>query len=447
MALSKNSYWLKSGIYTILQRVTTLFTGFGSFYILVRSLDKSDMGAYALFLTVTALIEVGKNGLIQNAQIKYSASASEEEYPKILSASFSLNLFIAIFLIIVLLLLAKPLSLLWNSPPLENMFYLYCITSIVLVPFYQFNFIQQANLDFKGIFYSSLVRQGLFFSGILISVLVGYKISLNEIVWLMTIGAVFGTIVSYPFVKKFFRISKKIEWIWVKKLFHYGKYVFGTNISSMIYSSIDQMMLGSLLGTAQVAIYNTAARINNFVEVPLSAVATIVFPQSAKRIETEGKESVCYLYERSVGLLLAMIVPVIIITLLFTKEIIWIIAGSEYYSSIPILQIIILGTLLQPFGRQFGVVMDSIGKPKINFIILVIIAVINVIMNYIFIKMIGTIGAAIGTMITLAIFFTINQIILKKEIGVKTHHPFIYMYKFYIDGFKIVKNKLLRSSN
>ncbi|HRE41224.1 MAG TPA: flippase [Ignavibacteria bacterium] len=445
MAFSKNSYWMKSGVYTILQRVTNLFTGFGSFFILVRTFDKDEMGAYALFLTVSSLIEVSKNGLIQNAQIKYSASASEEEYPKILSASFTLNVLIAVFLIIVLLILANPLSELWKSPDLKNMFYLYCITTLILVPFYQFNFIQQANLDFKGIFYSSLVRQGIFFTGILVSVIIGYNISLNEIVWLMTIGATLGTLVSYPFVKKFFRISKKIEWVWVKKLFHYGKYVFGTNVSSMIYSSIDQMMLGSLLGPKNVAVYNTAARVNNFVEVPLSAVAAIVFPQSAKRIETEGKQSVCYLYERSVGLLLAMIIPIIIITLLFTKEIIWVIAGDQYYSSIPILQLIILGTFLQPFGRQFGVVMDSIGKPNINFKLLVLIAVINIILNYIFITNFGTIGAAIGTMISLFIFFIINQIILKKEIGVKTHHSFIYMYKFYIEGFNVIKNKIIKT--
>lgn len=447
MAFAKDSYWLKSGIYTVLQRVTTLLTGFGSFYILVRMLPKEQMGEYALFLTVTALIEVSKNGLIQNAQIKYSASATPEEYPKILSASFSLNLLIALILVAGLFIAAKPLSILWSSPSLEPMFYLYMITTLILVPFYQFNFIQQANLDFKGIFYSSLVRQGLFFTGILVALIIGYQIELTEIVWLMTTGALLGTLTSYPFVKKFFRISKKIEWDWVKKLFHYGKYVFGTNISSMIYTSIDQMMLGIILGPPSVAVFNVAQRVTNFVEVPLSSVSAIVFPQSAKRIETDGKEAVCYLYERSVGLLLAMILPVTIITLLFTKEIIIIIAGEQYLSAVPILQVIILATLLQPFGRQFGVVMDSIGKPRVNFILLVIIMLINILSNYLYISYFGLIGAAFGTFTALVIFLIINQIILKKEIGVKTHHTFIYMYKFYIDGFNMVMNKLFKRKN
>lgn len=444
MPFAKDSYWLRSGVYTVLQRVTNLLTGFGSFYILVRMLPKDQMGEYALFLTVTALIEVSKNGLIQNAQIKYSASATPEEYPKILSASFSLNLLIALALVAALFIGAKPLSLIWSSPSLEPMFYLYTITTLVLVPFYQFNFVQQANLDFKGIFYSSLVRQGVFFGGILIALIIGYGIKLTEIVWLMTAGALLGTLTSYPFVKKFFRISKKIEWDWVKKLFHYGKYVFGTNISSMIYTSIDQMMLGVLLGPAPVAIFNVAQRVTNFVEVPLSSVSAIVFPQSAKRIETEGKDAVCYLYERSVGLLLAMILPVTTITLLFTKEIIVIIAGEQYLSAVPILQVIILATLLQPFGRQFGVVMDSIGKPRVNFILLVFIMLINILSNYLYITYFGLVGAAFGTFTALVIFLIINQIILKKEIGSKFHHPFIYMYRFYIDGFNIVVNKIFK---
>ena len=53
------------------QRVTSLITGFGGFYILVRILSKDDLGAWALFISVTALIEVARGGLIQTAQIKY----------------------------------------------------------------------------------------------------------------------------------------------------------------------------------------------------------------------------------------------------------------------------------------------------------------------------------------------------------------------------------------
>jgi lipopolysaccharide exporter len=111
------------------------------------------------------------------------------------------------------------------------------------------------------------------------------------------------------------------------------------------------------------------------------------------------------LYERSVGLLVAMILPVAILCLIFAKWIIIIIAGEDYIEAAPILQIIILATLIQPYIRQFGTTMDSIGKPKINFYLLVFIAVINIGTNYFFISTFGLIGAAFGTLTALADFF------------------------------------------
>ncbi|MEZ4847758.1 MAG: hypothetical protein R3B93_03850 [Bacteroidia bacterium] len=58
-----------------------------------------------------------------------------------------------------------------------------------------------------------------------------------------------------------------------------------------------------------MAIYGTAIKITNLVEVPTQSIAAIVFPQSARRIENEGRESVKRLYEKSVGVILALIIP------------------------------------------------------------------------------------------------------------------------------------------
>jgi len=442
MTFVKDSYWFKSGIYTILQRITSLVTGFGSFYLLVRILTKSEMGVWALFLTVTALVEVARNGLVQNSLIKYLSNANDEEYPKIFAASLSLNIVTTIFSALLLFIFSKYLAGIWSAPQIELMFYLYIITTLLLIPFSQFNFVQQANLDFKGIFYSNLIRQGVFFGAIVYYYIYHAKFTLSDLVWLQTIGAFLGSIVSYIYVRKYFRMVFALEFEWMKKLFNYGKYVFGTNISSMVFTSIDQLMLGILLPTSAVAVFNAANRVTNFVEVPLSSVASIVFPQSAKRMAVEGTEAITYLYERSVGLLVAMILPVALVCLVFSKSIITIIAGRNYLEAVPILQIIVLVTLLQPYARQFGVVMDSIGKPKTNFYLLVFMALVNIGSNYFFISTFGLIGAAFGTFSALIIFIIISQRILKKEIGAKTHHTFIYAYTFYKDTFILIKQKL-----
>lgn len=442
MSFAKDSYWMKSGIYSILQRFLALLFGFGGFMILVRILPKEHFGTLALFTTVTALIEVARNGLVQNAQIKYSASAKDEELPVILNSAFTLNAIITLFSIILLVTFAYPLSVLWSSPKIMWMFFIYTSTTFTLIFFSQFNFIQQAKLDFKGIFYSTLIRQGSYFLIICLYYFSGISLSLEMLVAYQTVGAILGAITGYAYVKNYYKPAILFNWEWIKKLFNYGKFVFGTNISAMIFSSVDQMMLGAMLNPAQVAIYNTASRMNNFVDIPIASVASIVFPKSAQRVEEAGTDAVVYLYERSVGLLLAILIPTLLGVILLAKPIILIIAGQQYLGAVPIMQLLMSVAVFQPFLRQFGTALDSLGKPKINFNMLVIISLLNAGANYISISLFGTIGAAIGTAFALMVFFISTQIILKKEINAKTHHTFIYMWDFYKKGFSMVISKI-----
>jgi O-antigen/teichoic acid export membrane protein len=235
-------------------------------------------------------------------------------------------------------------------------------------------------------------------------------------------------------------ISKKINYEWVKKLFNYGKYVFGTNISSMVFGSIDQFMLGSILPTSSVATFNAANRMSNLIDVPVASVAAIVFPQSAKRSSEEGNQSSAYLFEKSVGVLLALLLPALLFLFFFADLIILIIAGPKYFDAADILRVMVITGLFQPFVRQFGTVMDSIGKPKTNFYLILTVSLLNIVSNYLFITTFGTIGAAFGTLLTTIIFAVASQIILKNLIQVRFYAVFVYA----LMGYKEMFSQLLK---
>ena len=437
----KNSYWFRSGFYSVIQRLSSLLFGLGSFAILVRFLSKEDFGIYALFISVTSLIEVARIGLIQNALIKFLASAKGEEYKDVLSSSLVLNILITIVSVIVLIIISPMLGHLWNSPKIVPLFYMYCVTTVVLILFHQLNYLQQANLDFKGFFLSNFVRQGSLFIFIVLEVFVLKPIpDLMRIVIYMTVSALLGTLTSFGYGKKYLRISKKINYEWVKKIFNYGKYVFGTNISSMVFGSIDQFMLGSILPTSSVATFNAANRMSNLIDVPVASVAAIVFPQSAKRSSEEGNQSSAYLFEKSVGVLLALLLPALLFLFFFADLIISIIAGPKYFDAADILRVMVITGLFQPFVRQFGTVMDSIGKPKTNFYLILIVSLLNIVSNYLFITTFGTIGAAFGTLLTTIIFAVASQIILKNLIQVRFYAVFVYA----LMGYKEMFSQLLK---
>ena len=428
---TENHYWLKSGFINVIQNFSGVFFGFASFYFLVRVLSKHEFGAWTLFMATVTILEIFRNGLIQNALVRFISSAPLAEHHKITSASFSISGLLTLVCIIANLLFANQVAVIWKTEALETMFYLFNIVFILSGILTQFNCIEQANLNYTGVFITNFIRQSSFFLYVLVCFFFDFKISLVQLVYVQIIGVFASTVVAYFYVKPYLKITLKLYPEWIKKLFNYGKYAFGTSVSSILSTTIDQMMLGVMLSPAAAGSFNIAVRITNLIEIPTNAVATIVFPQSAKRLESEGVEAIKYLYEKSVGVILAILIPGVLIIFLCSDFVIHFIAGGKYDDSIPLLKVTLLYCILIPFGRQFGTILDSIGRTRTTFIVVVICATINLSLNYLFIRELGVIGAAYATLVSNVIGFMIGQSILKKELNVNLLNTFIYAYKFY----------------
>lgn len=436
------SYWLVSGLYAFFEKGASYLFGFGSMFMLIRALGPDNWGVWVLFLTVCALLEVTRMGLIQNALVKSLSAEEESEHGKINTASLFLNLGLTILFAFLLYVLAPFFGQLWDESIIP-LLHVYALTTLVLTPMYQSNFILQANLSFKGIFLSNLLRQGPFFFFVLYLWLLDKPIILAELAQFQVLAAFLGSTIAVYHAWPFFNFSKKIDWGWIKKLIDFGKYAVSTNLSVILYKNMDKMMLGGMISTTSVAIYDLAIRITNLMEIPTFSAAAVVFPQSAREMATKGKEGVKKMYEQLVGGILALLVPIILFIEIFPEFIILIIAGEQYLPAAPLLRITILFGLFLPFGSQMGTVLESIGKPNINFYCTLLGFVLNIIFNFLFISWLGITGAAYGTLTTYMITFVVTQIILYKILKVNTLNVFKYMWEFYQKGFDMMKEKLV----
>lgn len=441
------SYWLKSGLFSIFEKGSVFVFGFGATLILLRYLTVEQFGAWTIFLAITSIVEVSLVGLNMNALIKFSSTAKDKtEYKNIQTSSLSLNILLTLISISILFSISAPLGTYFNSEELKTMLRVYCLTSLCLIPFFHLNFTQQANLDFKGVFWSNFTRKGVFFLIVFALLFITEKQPLTLLAIIQLVGAIIASLVSYLCGKKYLSFARKPNKEWIAKLFHYSKYTFGTNLSTMLYKTIDKFMLGGMIGNAAAGIYQAAIQITNLVEVPSFSVAAIVFPQSARESEKDGTDGLRLLYEKSVGAILALILPFIVFVFLFPKFVILIVAGEQYLESVNILRLTILYGLFIPYAIQFGTVLDAMGKPKINFYFTLAGAFINIFFNWLFISKFGVIGAAYGTLTTYIITFIYYQIVLNKILGVKMYRPFRHIFSFYKQGFDIVK-KVLNGGN
>jgi lipopolysaccharide exporter len=409
--------------------------------ILFRVLDKETFGVWVIFLTITTFIEIGRTGLLQNGLMTFLNSTPQLEHSKINTASLFLNLSLTTAFVLLLLSGGTAIGNFYEKTELTKLLTIYAATTFALSGLYQFNFVQQANMDFKGLFWSSFVRNGLLFLYVLYLKIINSPIILSHLAWCQFVAAIPAAFVAYGFAKRYFYLSKKLDWTWVKKLLHYGKYTFGTNLATIAHKNVDKALLGKML-LDKLSTYDLATKVNQMTEVPTMTLANILFPHTARRAATEGVSSSKYMYEKGVGVLLALIVPVIIFVLLFADIIVQIIGSAKYESSANVLRITVFYGVFTAYAVQFGTILDSMGKPKLNFFITAIGAFVNLLCNYIFITVFGLMGAAYGTLVAMGIMFLVMQTLLYQMLNIEFLNVFKYMILFYKEILGKIKDKI-----
>jgi O-antigen/teichoic acid export membrane protein len=408
--------WMKAGSYSLLGYAAQLGFAFVGFLILVRLLPEYEFGVWILFLTLTSFAEMGRSGLLQNAIIKFCVE-NEEDYENILSSGLWVNIVGGLLLGLILVILCQPLSILWKAPELSSLIWWYLPWSLVHGVARFIDFPHMVHHDFKGIFWSKSINGLFFLVGIVACWYYLGEVELYYLAILQIVAAVPALLIMLWYRRDYLRWGKYSA-DWAKRILHFGKFVLGTNISSMLFNKMDLMMVGFFLNPAAVAVYNVATRVTNYLEVPMSGISQVIYPKIAMANSNGSKSDVGAIYEKSVGLIVALVLPLVIIVLGLSEWVVILIAGKAYVSAAPLLNILVLAVMIKPWGRLFGITLDAIGKPQLNFLLLAISLLLNIVLNILFISWWGLEGAAIATLTAMILLVVTGQILMDRIIPI-----------------------------
>lgn len=440
--MSEKKYWITSGMYTMLHRGLDFVLGFLGFLILVRIFPQSTFGTWVLFITITSIVDMARNGFIQNGLIRFLVGEYQQENAHIQTSALWLNTALTALFILLIWTSAPFLESFLNAPSLSDILRIHCFILPVLIFHTHIMVVLQARGMFKAYFWAGIFKSVPFFGFIAVMYVMEKPLNLTMLAWAQNIAFVIATLTALYQCKEQLFLSKFISGKWLKNVFHFGKYVFGTNLVSMLGNSLDKFLLGALLSPVQVAISNAAGRILNFIEVPVNSVASITYPKASETAQREDFQRMKYLYERSIGLMLFMTVPFFLIVMIFAKQIILLIAGEEYIDSVLFLRIIIVIALLKPFDRQAGVFLDAMGKPDLNFKLVFVTMISTLIFSLILIPTVGLYGAAIGWVSAVSITVAIKQTIIHRALQARMWASFYYAWRFLPEGVGILRSKL-----
>jgi lipopolysaccharide exporter len=438
-----SNYWLRSGFFTLLEKGMGLVFSLGTAMLLLRLLSKETFAAWGIFMIIGYFVEMGRSGLIQNGLVRALAMHKNDRqaYTSIASASFALNLAFSLLSNVLLWLCANWIATQYQAPQLSLLLPMYFLTNFIMAPFTHCSFVQQANFEFRGVFWSTFFYRGALFVWIAICWLGGYSIELPQLAGAMLAGALLGALATWYFARPFLSFSLSIDYQWIKELLGYGKYVLGTNLSTMFYKNIDKLSLGYLLGPAAFAVYDAAGKVTQMVEAPSFSIAAVVFPKSAERMALEGAKGIRSLYEQSVAAILAIILPFLLAVLVFAEPIIRVFAGAQYADSADVLRLTAFFGLFLPFAVQFGTVLDSTGRPGLNFACTLFTALLNWALSFIFVRQFGLFGAAFATLAGYAVSFVVMQYFLYKYFKINALNAFRYIPGFYKKAWMMVVRK------
>ncbi len=406
------------------------------------------MGIWGLFQTTITLIETVKQGLLRNPMIKF---LSEPEYNneknKVQSVSFITNVAFSLIIILFIIFLGQAFCNWLNSTKLYPLCLWGILLIILLIPFNHCEVLLQAHFHFKQIFYGYILRQGVFLIGMLIFLIFFKKdLDLVRLVQLQIASLLIASIAISFFAKKFFfkgfDVNKKL----FIKMLHFGKYIFGTNIFAALSRAADQFITANQIQSeAIVAYYNIVSRVNNLIDVPSNAVADVLFPKNVEAMANSGTDKVKYYFERMVGSIISILAPVSLVIFLLPRLVIRIIADQKYMMAVPLLQIVILFSVVRPFIYQFGATMDAIGKPKLNFWVNLLTMCLNFTFVFLGLHFLGWKGAAYGSAVGIVTTSSIMYGVLVKTIGIRWDEILAYIFETYEDVFKIVKKFFRRA--
>ncbi len=454
MKLLKSSFWLNSVFYTLLQRFSLFFFGAVSYMLLVRAFgeDESSMAVWALYLTILTLFETVKQGMLRNPTIKFLGMTEYADRKReVQSSALALNTFFSIVIIILIIFFSQFLSRLLKSPDLTPLLWWSILIVILFIPFNHYEVLLQAHYQFKKIFIAYLVRQGIFFGGIVILFFFFPRLFTPlHLVWLQTVSLVAGTIVLFFATSPYRLRGYHHDFGIMSKMFHFGKYIFGTNMFANIARTVDHFITASLLsphtGQKYVAYYNISGRISNMLDVPALATADVLFPKNVETLETDGVGKVKYYFERILGTVLAVLLPVTLFIVLFPNFVVLVIAGKQYYytDAALILQISIIGNLVRPLGYHFGSTLDALGKPRINFLTTTFLMTVSLVVTYFGLLYFGGRGAAYASLVFNIVSLVVMSAVMKKYIQLEPLNVLQYMIACYKDVFALL-NKLRKT--
>ncbi|MAD97262.1 MAG: hypothetical protein CMB99_08055 [Flavobacteriaceae bacterium] len=410
--------------------------GFGGFALLARTLTPEDFAEWVLFISGGSLIEMLRYGITNNGLVRFLSGATDEDRDHLIGSNVLVSLIVTVIIVGILAGVYFGFQEAIDDSAYAALFKWYPIVAFINLPFNNALVVQQAKMEYGKILLIRSISSTLFF-GFLVVNYFYMDYSINEII----IGFIVFTIITSIFcISKSWdglALIRKANKESISTLLHFGKYSTFTLIGTNLLRNADVLIISvSPFGSAAVALFSIPLKLTELQQIPLRSFAATAYPKMSKASIEGRTNDLKGLFNTYSGALTYLFFFISLGTFLFAKEFIILVSGTQYLDValhgidiVLIVKILSLYGLMLPIDRMIGISLDSINKPSINALKVMIMLTANI----------------IGDLIAIYVFESIEMVAVSTLVFTLTG---ILVGMYYLDKtFRISIAGILKSAN
>jgi O-antigen/teichoic acid export membrane protein len=224
----------------------------------------------------------------------------------------------------------------------------------------------------------------------------------------------------YSVLAFIFLVRKKLlrwhfDWSIVKKAYSFGFIVFFHSVSAVIISMADRIIIQDIKGYNEVGVYAVAYQVGTVLTIVATGIAKALVPNTYENLKIDTPESHRRIV-RQVYVMMGLLAAVSLLLLAASDLLFGFLVDKSFGNAKPLLLPLIPGLLFQGFYMLKSNMFFYFNKSGLLAFLTVSSAVINIVLNYMLIPVMGTVGAAYATLITYFLFWIITWFMLNRMV-------------------------------
>ena len=271
--------------------------------------------------------------------------------------------------------------------------------------------------------------------------IVSFKLGVNGLLWSNTIAnSVTALIVLMKLHLPQFISKKDLSKKTMSEMLRYSIPLVPNNLSWIIISLSDRLMLTWMIGTEANGLFSIAYKFPNIIYTCYGFFSTAWKESAAKILKEDNKIQYYNSIYKDIKFFLKAIVLGLIAIMPFAFPLLVDSSYNEAYIYIPILVISIYYTNMSNF---YGGIFTAFKNTKIMGSTTIVAAVLNVLINLIFIPKFGIFAAAFSTLISNVIIFAYRRYKLRDYIKLKEKFNYIFWVLLVITLITYYQNNMI----